>query len=579
MGFLDDLIAQAKGQLNTRDTWFGRAKDAVKHDLYDAHLYEELVQEAPALAEMINDLGQKYDYTDDMVRDVLMEFWQSEPDLREQREMDTSRLANHAVATDIDVAPETKETRGFTRHDRYGSAMATIAVTEKIKETLENLPDDLEQQAKDAEEKQQQAEQAQSALSEALAAAMQALGMSPGGATETPGQGSEGDGEGSGGGDGTGATQPGDVQDGAGGHYDGEGPLTEDQDQAAAALAAAMGEMAQSDQEAREAIARAQELAAERGVRLQQPIAAGIREAGEELAREEDLFSHWGVEDGELQKMDFETRKRLKDALENNRISEFMRLVGRWRMMVQAEHMHHVEFGRDEAYDVELSDRMPDVLGSELVKMINRHTRLDFLNRLADRQLLSRKYRGKERIGRGALIFVGDVSGSMKNRDKHGITREAWLKAMLLAMLLQAKLQRRDFVVILFSSTNQQHMWRFPKGQASIWEVIEVVQFFWNGGTDFMRPLDMATDVLEEDFNREGTQRADIIFATDDDAAVTSEWLRKFQARREKLDFRVFGIAIGCYSGTALKAISTAEPRDVMDFANPHDMVDLVRSL
>lgn len=559
MSYLNDKITEAQGLLG-RGPVRATETDAVKHDSFDAAMYRELLDEAPALSELAyEDLGQHYDYTEDMVREVVMSFWQGDPTMRSSKEMHPSFLLNYGVADDILKAPETPHTRTFTKHDRYGAAMATIAVTEKIKDYLERAKE-AQEKAEEAAEQQQALEQAMKNLAEMLA------GLSPPGESSAPGEGDE---------------EGGCALGGASGPLsDQEGPLTEQQQIDLDALVAAIEAAQQADITYEQTLGEAQEEAERVSKGMSLPIREAVEAAGDMLADEADLFATWGVEDGILKRLSFEERQRLASALRRNRLNEFRKLIGRFRVMGEAQRSKKVEYARDEAYDVELSDRLPDVLASEFAMLTNEHTRLDFLERLAESQLLSKKYRGIEKIGQGSIICLVDNSGSMAvgaaSRDRSGLSREAFAKAFALALLDQARAADRDFVGINFSSSNQISVFRFPKGKGDINLVLQFIEEFFGGGTDFMQPLDLAVDILEAEFNDAGLMRADLVMITDDDCRVTPQWLAKYQTRKEKLGFRTFGVAVGTNAGNALASLSD-NVRSVFEFADPMQVADIMR--
>ena len=520
----------------------GAATDVVKQDTFDKATFASVSDEAPALREVTYDLGGKHDYTNDLVGDVYNQFWQGDPILRDASAMHPTRLVNHAVVADVEQAPATPQTRMFTRHDRYGAAMATIAVKEHVEELLV--------QAEQARAKAEEAEQARQELAEAMRALADALGAMPGGES--------------------------------GPAVGGEGPLTKAQAASLEQLLAAIAAAGAGELTFESTFADAKAEADVIGRVVRQQVAKAITEAGDMLAEESELFASWGVEDGVIQQLSFAERQKLASALRRNRLNDFRKLIGRFRVMGAAQRAKKVEYARDEAYDVELSDRLPDLLATEWARIANVHTRLTFLSDLAEGNLLVRKYRGVEKIGQGSIIALIDNSGSMSvgaaARDRGGLTREAWAKAFALTLLDQARASNRDFVGINFSSANQQSVWRFPKGKADIYQVMAFIEEFFNGGTNFERPLDLAVDILEAEFNDAGTMRADLVMITDDDARVSDQWLARYQARKDKLGFRTFGVAVGMNAGNALGSLSD-NVRSIFEFGDPMQVSDIIRTV
>jgi uncharacterized protein with von Willebrand factor type A (vWA) domain len=216
------------------------------------------------------------------------------------------------------------------------------------------------------------------------------------------------------------------------------------------------------------------------------------------------------------------------------------------------------------------------MVGSELAALAHPQLRRGLLARLVEGQVLTYEHQGTERVGQGAIICCVDTSGSMTIPDTAGVTREAWAKAFALALLDQARAAGRDFIGVLFSSRHQQQVYRFPAGRGPIEDVLGFVETFFNGGTDFMVPLDLAAQLIDEEFTATGRKAADVVFITDDDCAVTSDWQRGFLATKHRLGFRLFGIAVGRSVGGPLHALSD-NVRSVTEFADPARVADIFR--
>lgn len=293
--------------------------------------------------------------------------------------------------------------------------------------------------------------------------------------------------------------------------------------------------------------------------------AAAVREATEKLAEENARWSSWGVGGDELERMSFDERVALSQALATSRLAKFLRLVGRFRMSEIGLRAKRVEYARDEVVGIEVSDRLQDVLSSELAARSHRVLRLDFLERLASGQLLSRRYVGTARQERGPLVFVVDESISMLHADAGEISREAWAKAFMLALLQRARSEGRDFAVIAFASRDQQKLWRFPAGRAPLPLLLTAVNHFFNGYTHYEEPLDMAVAEIERGF---ASGKGDIVLVTDDTQDVDPQWLETYHARKDQLGFRTFGIAVGTQAGQSLHQLAD-DVRSVFEFADP----------
>ena len=551
MSKLTKLLDRAKGLLDNfrPDT---DATDAVKADRFDRRLFEEMREEAPALDRTIRELGRDVDYAEDIVRDTLLQFWQGNPELRKQGEMEEGHLAAHGVATDVSHSNELKDARRYTVHDRYSATMGAIGVSDKVKEWAKHRGDALKEAKEEAEEKRKAEQEAMEELKKAVDAAGQIDPDAP--------------------------------------FLDEEfiGPLTDEQQaavQAAADLQAIGHGADQAAHEAQQAADALAAAAAEAQQELAPSVSGAVKNTRDKLKDEAQTFNAWGVDPGELQNMPFEERAQLAARLKNSRIGDYLELVGRFKMMAAAQQVRKVEYGRDQVVGVEMTGDLSRVVMSEFAALgmgdddLGELMELDFYRRWFEEQLIGRKFEGTEKVGKGAIVCAVDGSGSMTQRDQHGIPREAWSKAFAFALLDQARRQKRDFVGINFSSRNQVSVHRFPAGRGTIAQAVGFVEEFHNGGTDFEAPMDAAIKIIGSEFDQRGKAKADIVFITDDDCRVSTDWMRTYQERKKRLAFRTFGIAVGATRpGSALSSLSD-NVRAVTEFADPSEVRDIFQIL
>src|SRR4051812_40794926 len=105
MSFLKDMIEKARGFVGGAPKG-GQAVDSVVSNRFDQAMFDEVLGEAPALAELVDELSHNYDHAKQMVGDLYNQFHQAAPRVRPSAEMKPSHLTNHAVAVDVDAAPE-----------------------------------------------------------------------------------------------------------------------------------------------------------------------------------------------------------------------------------------------------------------------------------------------------------------------------------------------------------------------------------------------------------------------------------------------------------------------------------------
>jgi uncharacterized protein with von Willebrand factor type A (vWA) domain len=119
-----------------------------------------------------------------------------------------------------------------------------------------------------------------------------------------------------------------------------------------------------------------------------------------------------------------------------------------------------------------------------------------FYRKFAERGLMQYDLIGHEPEGQGPIIIAIDESGS-KMTDYGGMTGEVWSKAVILALLSIARLQKRGLAVIHFSGPDDLRLDLFSKREATPAEVIACAGFFFNGGTVFEPWMKKALELVD----------------------------------------------------------------------------------
>ncbi len=516
MSKLRDLAARA-------GRWLGLAAGqvpaahtgAVEDDRFDEMTWRDTRTQSPALAELIDDLAEHRDYAAELIRDVFLAAFKAAPAVRDANVMDPARLANYQVVASMLASPEFASLRRHTAGDPFAAAMAVLAMADTLRAML--------QRAEDAQYVAEQAAQAQRQAAQAARAVREAMDT----ATRQ-------------------ADQDGDVPADAAATFDQATDTAGDADAAADAVAL-----------------EASRKLAEAGPALRAAARSAARHAAEAASEQAVLMAAWGVSPGELTRMPFAERARLAAQLAGGRLGRFADLIGRFRTMASAERARKTEHGPGELVGITLGDDLGRLIPSELATLGVPALRATFAARYAESRLFVYQTRGEAESGQGAIIACIDCSGSMSG------AREAWAKACALALLDQARQAGRDFAGILFSSASHQPaVFRFPKGQGPIGQVIEFTETFFGGGTDFTTPLDTAVSLLGAEFSADGRQRGDIVLITDGICEVTEDWMRTYLDRKNTLAFRTFGVAIGREPTAVLDALCD-NVRRVEDLAEP----------
>lgn len=529
--FLAKLLAEGKDLLGEP----GKVPDkteSVAMDRFDLRDWEELRTNVPAIKRIEVDLGRKHDYVEQFLQDLFGLTFKAVPNITPEDEMKPSHRGIHAMIIEIGDMQEFLNLRQHAQGDNYGTAMAMISMKDVIQEALAQAKR-LTEEAAAAEEA---ARSEQDKLGQEIQDLLDNLAMQP----ETP-----------------------------------DGMESKGQQE----LQAKMDQFAQQQLEVQAAAQATADGAAQAAAGMRAALKAKAAETAQGLDEDKALASAFGVDDGELKRMPFEERRQLAERLRNNRLSQFLKLLGQFKMVQQAESRKRVINASSEVHGVTLSDDLTKLTPGELLSFASPELELLFWKRFVDRELLTYDVRGTERQGQGPIIVVCDESGSMNTADVAGGTREAWSKALALAMLDQARHRSRDFIYIGFSSSRQQHMIRFPKGQNVLNEVLQMTEHFWGGGTEYETPLRMAMGVVKE-YDDAGLPKPDIVFMTDDEyGTMDPDFMHDWNTLKDKTSLQCYGIAIGCgYSGTLAQVSDNV--RAITELvSDPRTVADLFRTI
>lgn len=333
------------------------------------------------------------------------------------------------------------------------------------------------------------------------------------------------------------------------------------------------------DTDAQEAAEQAAQAAAETQSQLDTAIDAtqagmrkgardSLKQAAADAEEQEQMARTFGLEPGNLQRMNFKERAELAQRFNSDKFRRFADLAGRFSQMAHAERRRRVKDVADETVGVQLGDDLTRLTTQEQINLASPELEDDFWLRYANKELLVKEMRGRDRQGRGAILCIVDESASM-NGDG-----EMWAKALALALLNQAKQQKRDFHYIGFS-IGPLRQFELPAGTTNQADALEMIEGFLNGGTDFSPPLRRAMELIDVT----GKKRPDVIFITDGEAS-TPEFINEWVALKKSLDVTCYGIQIdNYYGGMSLDALTLIadDVRTVKDLTDPHQVKDIIR--
>lgn len=279
---------------------------------------------------------------------------------------------------------------------------------------------------------------------------------------------------------------------------------------------------------------------------------AAATQAEADATEEAELSAGFGVGAGQLQSLPFAERKALMQRLKGNRLAKFAKLIGQFKAEADAQWRRRVDSAPSEIAGVELGDDLTRLSSAEMLNLAVPQLRLDWMRRYLDRSLLVWRLEGNERQGRGPLVVAVDESGTMTSAFG-GVTREAWSKALVLALVDVARRQRRQVVYIGWAGRSDSMFVRRIEG---LDDVIAVTEHFINGGTFYEGALSAALGVAVSAFDATSEGRADIVFMSDDSyRSLPESFVEDFNAQRARASVAVHGILIGSEDSGAMRQV------------------------
>ena len=292
---------------------------------------------------------------------------------------------------------------------------------------------------------------------------------------------------------------------------------------------------------------------ADSAARRQPRVAAQVARTLSELETAREQSEQWSLQLGGGHQSSPGAQLELGHQLARNpKLQRMAQLVGRMRASARALRRTLYERANAEVFSVGRGSELHRLLPPELLSLRHPALRRDFRRRLVEGELLVYALRAREQKGRGPMVVCLDGSSSMAG-DK-----EIWSKAVTLTLLDIAARQRRRFRSICFASAETPlQVLDLNPGQPytpDMRQVFALAEYFPGGGTDFQKPLSAALDCLRRDRQRRG----DVVFITDGECRIDSDWLRDFKREKAALGFTVFSVLIdvGASSIGALKDFS-----------------------
>jgi uncharacterized protein with von Willebrand factor type A (vWA) domain len=265
-------------------------------------------------------------------------------------------------------------------------------------------------------------------------------------------------------------------------------------------------------------------------------------DAGKEKAEEvAEALAGWGIAPADLARIEMGDRLKLAERLLGPRMKKLSDLVGRFRNLARARQKHKVNRGRDEIHGITLGRDIGRLLPAEMAALTDPVRELDFYRRYNERSLLQYELKSKEKLGRGPMVVLVDISGSMSGQPLD------WAIAVSLALADTAARQKRQTLIAFFNTRIIKAV-EFAPGEKNIDKLVDISTVGASGGTDYTPALELALDKIRS----QAYQRADVVMVTDGLCRVPEDFLRGFLETKKALDFRAWSILIGPDPGAEL---------------------------
>jgi len=282
-------------------------------------------------------------------------------------------------------------------------------------------------------------------------------------------------------------------------------------------------------------------------------IRGSVRAATESALKDakdiSEAMDGWGLGAGELQKMPIQQKLELAKRLQTRKFKLMAQVIGRMRRLAVHKQKTKLNQSRDEVHNLGIGNDLSRVLPIELVQLRHPILKAEFKRKFVEGKLMQYELKGTEKQGKGPIVVCVDNSGSMSG------DRETWSKAVALALLEIATMQKRGFACIHFGGQSDalETIEIEPREKDILNKAIKVAEFFLNSsGTAFEPALNQTLELI----SKQSFKKADVVFITDGNASIGPKFLSGFLESKKSKEFRVFGVLIQSHNTETLKKFS-----------------------
>lgn len=471
----------------------------IYHDDYDTAAYRETLKMSSRLSGTVQDAGQRLPMAGDLIEDLFYSFYRPSPQLVDEQELPPSAQVARSILAEIMATTQWESVRrAGTVSDQLYSAIATATVAQSVVNTFDEKVLRKLQELREAEEEAEkmfsQAETLEDLAELSKGDKAQAL-----------------------------------------------------YEQARAAREEAEREQEQAQELAEELAEQAEEIEDT----SRQAARAALDSAEEDIESTEAAIRTFtngygtggtGSGSGGSGTMPLKEKMSLAAKVgKSERLKQIAELTGRMTRIALQVQKSKIKHPPDEIVGVRLGDELSRVLPVELAQLGDPDLEALFFKKYIEGQLMQLDMIGSEKQGRGPIVVALDSSGSMADLLGGKATKEAWSKAVTLALLAIARKQKRDFAVIHFSHGQQMKVFEFARGEATPNDLIATTDYFIQGGTEYRYWMQKALALVETS----RFDRADVICVSDGEVSIPQDLEADWNRRRTAKGMRCYSVMLG----------------------------------
>jgi len=558
LNFQGDSVADILNLTNTNEALV-KHDLAVKHFEIDRDLYADIYDQSPVIQQAVSQGVHEYKPFDTLNEDMFMSLFKYKPEVRPVEDMKKSAQFNHEMMKRLTETPDYRRLRQSCKLDALASAMGTEVVGQRAMEIILNEKERRRQQkAKQKGQKGQPGQKGQKGQSGQQDPFEQGDPFETVNALVQAEQNIE------------------DLQE----NIDNlEDIIEEMQNQANTdpeQLKAMENRLTQGQMDLQTAQKIAEELGNELddileddlGEQIMDDIVSQVsnafKQADEEVSEIRELIDQWGMNPGETIRVSLDDKRQALERIRRSKkLKEMSDLIGRFVQSAIKDQKQKTKDGATSIKSVKTGNRIESILPSEMMKLANPVTKTDFYRRYNQKELLIYELESTNKKKKGPMIVCVDVSGSMQG------PREKWSKAIAIALLEIAQIQKRDYACILFESSVTDVI-IIEKDELSPNKIVDIAEKFRGGGTNFEAPLRESMKLITDS----RFKKADITFITDGDCSVGETFLKEFKRTKDEKEFVCRSILVDAGGGSVSDRTLEVFSDEVIRVSNLADLTN-----